>query len=196
MSSTAPPTRHIGFLLIPGFALMSAASAVEPLRAANLLSQRSCYRMTFLTSEGGLARSSVSEGGFQTRPMAEVTPDFDVLFVLAGGDPMAFRDPQVLAWLRRLDRAGTALGGISGGAAILAAAGVMAGRRFTAHWLHLDALRDTYPDAMIERRLFVTDRDRQTCAGGMAPLDMMHAMIATDHGIALARSVSDWLIHT
>ncbi|MFN3527398.1 MAG: GlxA family transcriptional regulator, partial [Paracoccus sp. (in: a-proteobacteria)] len=40
------------------------------------------------------------------------------------------------------------------------------------------------------------DRDRQTCAGGIAALDMMCAMIARDHGAAFARQVADWFIHT
>ena len=128
--------------------------------------------------------------------MQQAQTDFDLLFVLAGGDPMTYRNSHVLSWLRRMSRTGMSLGGISGGAAILAAAGLMSHCRFTAHWLHLEALRDTYPDAMVERRLFVIDRDRYTCAGGMAPLDMMHALITADHGIELARSVSEWLIHT
>lgn len=89
-----------------------------------------------------------------------------------------------------------ALGGISGGAVILAAAGVMTARRFTIHWQHLDAARETWPDALIERKLFVIDRDRFTCAGGTAALDMMHVLIASAHGAELVRAVSDWLIHT
>lgn len=189
------PTARYGFLLLPDYALMSTASAVEPLRAANLISGRRLYEMRFLSIAGGWARSSV-EGGFQTTPIAEAGEDFDILFVVAGGDPMTQRDPQVLAFLRRLARRGVKLGGISGGAAILAAAGVMASRRYTIHWQHLDAMRETWPDALIERRLFVIDRDRFTCAGGSAPLDMMHALIAAQHGSALARAVSDWFIHT
>ncbi|WP_287884705.1 GlxA family transcriptional regulator [Paracoccus sp. (in: a-proteobacteria)] len=187
--------RRYGFLLLPDYALMSAASAVEPLRAANLLSGRPLYDLQFVSIEGGFMPSSVA-GGFETIALAEADENLDILFVVAGGDPLAQRDPRVLAFVRRLARRGVALGGISGGAAILAAAGVMAARRFTIHWQHLDAMRETWPDALIERRLFVIDRDRFTCAGGMAPLDMMHALIASAHGAALARAVSDWFIHT
>lgn len=184
-----------GFLLMPDYALMSAASATEPLRAANLLSARPLYDLQFLSVEGGWMRSSV-EGAFLTRSIGEAGEDFDILFVVAGGDPMSQRDGRALAFLRRLSRRGVSLGGISGGAAILAAAGLLRSRRFTIHWQHIDAMRETYPGALIERRLFVIDRDRFTCAGGMAPLDMMHALIAAQHGSELARSVSDWFIHT
>ncbi|SIT07891.1 GlxA family transcriptional regulator [Paracoccus saliphilus] len=188
------PARY-GFLLLPDYALMSTASAIEPLRAANLLSGRVLYDLRFLSVHGGWMQSS-GAGAFHTVPVADATEEFDILFVVAGGDPLAQRDERVFAILRRLARHGVSLGGISGGAAILAAAGVMTARRFTIHWQHIDAMRETYPDALIERRLFVIDRDRFTCAGGMAPLDMMHALIAADHGSALARSVSDWFIHT
>ncbi|WP_238719679.1 GlxA family transcriptional regulator [Nitratireductor alexandrii] len=189
-------TRRYGFLLVDGYALMSAASAVEPLRAANLLSERPLYDMRFVSAAGGWTRSSALSGAFETEPVADCGTDFDILFVVAGGDPLAFRDDRLFAWLRRLARSGVPLGGISGGAAILAAAGVMTARRFTLHWQHIDALRAMHPEALVERRLFVIDRDRFTCAGGMAPLDMAHALIAKEHGVALARAVSDWFIHT
>lgn len=188
------PLRY-GFLLIEDYALMSTAAAVEPLRAANLLSERQLYELRFVSASGGWMRSSVL-GAFDTEPVSEAGSDFDILFVVAGGNPLAYRDNSVLGWLRHLARSGIPLGGISGGAAILAAANVMLSRRFTIHWQHIDAMREMYPEALIERRLFVIDRDRVTCAGGMAPLDMAHALIASEHGVTLARAVSDWFIHT
>lgn len=194
-ASDSRRTARYGFLLLQDYALMSTASAIEPLRAANLLSGQSLYELQFLSLEGGWMRSS-GAGAFETQPIASAGEAFDIVFVVAGGDPLSQRNERVLGFIRRLARRGVPLGGISGGAAILAAAGVMASRRFTIHWQHIDATRETYPDALIERRLFVIDRDRFTCAGGMAPLDMMHALIAADHGLALARSVSDWFIHT
>ena len=72
----------------------------------------------------------------------------------------------------------------------------MQDRRHTIHWMHLDELRAIYPDANVERRLYVIDRDRFTCAGGTAPLDMMCAIITKHHGADLARAVSNWFIHT
>ncbi len=195
MPQSQPPTRRIGFLFLPGFALMSAAAAVEPLRAANLLSGRHLYDPVFLSAEGGWVRSSVL-GAFETVPFAELAAPLDLLFVVAGGNPFAPADRRILAGLARIARAGTPLGGISGGSAILAAAGLMADRRYTIHWMHVDEMRERHPEAMIERRLFVIDRDRYTCAGGMAPIDMMHAMIAAEHGVTLAHAVSEWFIHT
>lgn len=186
---------RVGFLLLDGYALMSIAAAVEPLRAANLLSERELYAMRFISCAGTSAHASVGSF-FETVAIAEAGLEFDIVFVVAGGNPFEIRDPAMDAWLRRLDRAGVRLGGISGGAAILAAAGLLAQRRFTVHWLHYDALLERVPDAMMERRIFVIDRDRYTCAGGVAPLDMMYNLIAADHGATFAHEVSDWFIHT
>lgn len=196
MSAENPSkVRRVGFLLTPGYPLLSAAAAVEPLRAANLLSGQTLFQIQFLSADGGFLRSS-AHGGFETVALFEPLGTLDLLFVVSGGDPFAFDDRRVLNRLNQIARQGTILGGISGGSVILAAAGLMSNRRFTVHWMHIGQMRELYPDAMLERRLFVIDRDRYTCAGGMAPLDMMHAIIAKQHGSELARSVSDWFIHT
>ncbi|MEL7528175.1 MAG: GlxA family transcriptional regulator [Pseudomonadota bacterium] len=192
---TAGAEKTVGFVLIDGFALMSATSAIEPLRAANLLSGRRLYH-TRLFSEGGGWIASSCGGAFETEPMANAATDLDVLFVIAGGDPLAQAGSTLFSHLRALNVRGVPLGGISGGAVYLAKAGVMENRRFTVHWEYFEALQALNDRFLMERRLFVIDRDRYTCAGGVAPLDMMHAIIRSDHGAELARSVSDWFIHT
>ncbi|MGH1478642.1 MAG: GlxA family transcriptional regulator [Geminicoccales bacterium] len=185
----------VGLFLIDGFALMSYASVVEPLRAANLLNPSIMYNVINVPARGEAARSSF---GVQVEASGKVglDLDFDLLLVIAGGDPTTFRDQKVFNWLRRLDRMGVRLGGVSGGPVILAAAGLLEGRRITVHWEHADALAELAPDLMIERTLYVVDRDRVTCAGGTAPLDLMHALMAEHHGPDFARRVSDWFMHT
>ncbi len=185
---------RIGVLPIPGFALMSYACVVEPLRSANLLSGEELYRLTHF-STGGMVMSSGAALIDATMPVGK-TPELDYLFVVAGGDPASFEDSGVFAWLGRMGRLGTVLGGVSGGPVILAKAGLMSGRRMTVHWEHVPALEEVSPGLLLERSLYVIDRDRVTCAGGTAPLDLMHALIAADHGSTFARRVSDWFLHT
>ncbi|MDO6456573.1 GlxA family transcriptional regulator [Celeribacter halophilus] len=187
--------RRIAFLLLDGYALLSTASALEPLRAANLFSPTLRYDITLLSASGTEARSSVG-ASFQTRPFQDAMPLYDVLFVVAGGTPARITDPALFAWLRQADRNGVALGGISGGAVVLAKAGLLENRRFTVHWHHYDDFETLPGDWLLERKLFVIDRDRYTCAGGSAPLDMMHAIIARDHGTGFAQKISDWFIQT
>lgn len=186
---------RVGFLLIDGFALMSYSAAFEPLRAANLLAGRQLYDVRHLPAQGGLATSS---GGAQVPASAHIGEqvDFDLILVVAGGNPVAFRNARVLRWLRHLASRGVLIGGVSGGPVILARAGIMQGRRMTVHWEHAIALTDISPDLLVERSLYVIDRDRITCAGGIAPLDMMHALIVEHHGEAFATRVSDWFVHT
>jgi transcriptional regulator GlxA family with amidase domain len=188
-------TQVIGLLLIPDFALMSYACVVEPLRAANLMAGREIYRWIHVSSR----EKSVTSSCGATVPCAATIRDvgkLDLLLVCAGGEPAAFNDAGTLAWLRRMAVSGTRVGGVSGGPFILAKAGIMDGIRMTIHWRHAPAVREAYPKILLTRSLFVIDRNRLTCAGGTAPLDMMHALIAERHGVELARKVSDWFLHT
>ncbi len=190
-----PTPYRVGFLLIPGFALMSYASAIEPLRAANLLSAKPLFDWTHISADSKPVNASSGaaipcDGGLYP------TPDLDLLLVCAGGNPAAFADSRVFAMLRRLDARGTSIGGVSGGPYILARARLMKDRHMTIHWEHAAALAEEFPDLMLSRALYIVDRDRLTCAGGVAPLDMMHALIAERHGNSFATQVSDWFLHT
>jgi transcriptional regulator GlxA family with amidase domain len=102
----------------------------------------------------------------------------------------------VFARLRQLDRAGTTIGGVSGGPYLLARAGLLAGHCATVHWEHAQALRDEFPDLVLVPSLYVIDRQRLTCAGGTAALDMALALIASDCGQKLAWQVGEWFIRT
>ena len=186
---------RIGLLLVDDFAMMSYASTVEPMRAANLLSGLDLYEINHLC---GNDLSAISSGGivFNANMKLKDANDLDILFVIAGGNPSAVLNPEIFTTLRRLATRGVTLGGVSAGPYILALAGVMKDRRMTVHWEHAPSLIERMPELLVARSLYVMDRDRITCAGGTAPLDMMHAMITNHHGAQFARDVSDWFMHT
>ena len=154
---------RVGVYPAPGFALMSYACTVEPLRAANLLSGKTLYEVVHFAA--GAAQSSGAAAVEAAHRIGEAVP-LDLLLVVAGGDPFAAETRDVRAWLQRMARVGTRIGGVSGGSVILAVAGLMAGRRMTVHWEHAAELAERFPDLMIERRLYVIDRDRVTAAAG------------------------------
>lgn len=193
-NSNNPPFR-IGFLLVDGFALMSYAAAIEPLRAANQLTEKPLYEISNIAVSGECAVSS-SGASIEANTRIGERTNFDLVLVVAGGDPAKFSHAPSLQWLRHLATIGVPLGGVSGGPVILAMAGLMKGRRMTVHWEHAETLSLAMPDLMIERSLYVMDRDRITCAGGIAPLDMMHALLTEHHGAKLPVQVSDWFMHT
>ena len=182
-------------VLVDGFSLMSYSSAIEPLRAANLLSGRELYRVRNLPIFGARSLSSTGAVIPATGHIGEQV-DFDLVLLIASGNPFTFDDVNALSWLRHLARRDVIIGGVSGGPVILAKAGIMRGKRMTVHWEHRGALVERYPYLKLEHALYVVDKDRLTCAGGTAPLDMMHALISSHHGSDFARSVSDWYLHT
>ncbi len=193
--ASARDTRRIGFLLIDGFAMMSFASAIEPLRAANVLAGRALYDWVTI----GVDRHDVTAStGFAVRAhhLVGADIDLDTIFVCAGGNPASFAKEATLQWLRRLARRGTRVGGVSGGPFILARAGLLEGYRCTIHWEHVPAFAETFPDLNVRHSLYEIDRDRLTCAGGVAALDMMHAMISEQHGRGLADEIGEWFLQT
>jgi transcriptional regulator GlxA family with amidase domain len=187
--------QSVGFLLVPGFALMSYAAAVEPLRAANLISGHTLYDWWHATPGG---KPVIASNGVAILPDVSVGTErsADMLFVCAGGNPATFNDRFVFAWLRRLARRGVTIGGISGGPYILARAGLLDGRKATLHWEHQPAFSEAFPHVTVEPSLFAIDGDRITCSGGISALDMMVALIERDHGHQLAAAVGDWFLHT
>lgn len=172
---------------------MSYAPVIEPFRAANRLSRQDHYSWRHYSVTGGQAFAST---GTSLSVDAAVTDldELDILFVCAGGNPALFDHARTLEALRRASRFGARLAGISGGPFILARAGLLDGYRCTIHWEHEDAFAETFPRALLERGLFVIDRDKMTCAGGLAGLDLATQLIADAQGARLSRMVSDWYI--
>jgi transcriptional regulator GlxA family with amidase domain len=186
------PTR-LGYLLIDGFALMSYAPVIEPFRAANRLSGDEHYVWCHYSVDGSPAQASNGIALAVDGSVADIN-ELDVLFICAGGNPALFENSDTFARLRRAARFGVQLAGVSGGPFILARAGLLDGYRCTVHWEHEAAFLESFTAPQLERDLFVIDRDRITCAGGLAGLDLAAAMISQNLGPALARKVSDWFI--
>ena len=121
---------------------------------------------------------------------------FDLVLIFGGFHSEEYKNAEVFSWLRRLGQSGVVIGGISGGPLIMAAAGILAGRRCTVHWEHMARFEALYPRIAVEKAIYVIDRDRITCAGGVAPLDLLNAIIGEHRGHEFACRVSDWFLHT
>ena len=180
---------------LDGFALMSYASFVEPLRAANLLSKKNLYEVVNAYSRNRLVRSSVGLTVECELHYSEIK-EFDLFLIVAGGSPESFADKKLFAWISKQAQHGKTLGGVSGGPIVLVKAGVMANKRMTIHWEHAESISAITDTVLLERSLYVIDRERMTCAGGTAPMDMVLALIKMQHGQVFAQYVSDWFLHT
>jgi transcriptional regulator GlxA family with amidase domain len=187
------PTQTLAVLLVEGFALMSYASIIEPYRAANALAERQLYRWLHVSIDGRPVRASngtviAPDQGLKEKLVC------DTLFVIAGGNPAGFSDAKTLTWLRRQAARNITLAGVSGGPFILAKAGLLNDHRMTIHWDHWPAFVEAFPLLQVESSLYVIDRKRVTCAGGIAGLDLTVELIEREQGHALASQVSEWLI--
>ena len=189
------PMIVVGFILLPSFPLLSYASAVEPLRAANLLSGTALYEWWHASPDGAPVAASNGVVVMPDARLGDAALAADRVFACAGGNPSDFHDAEVFAWLRRAARHGTAVGGISGGPYVLANAGLLEARRCTVHWEHVPAFAERFPTLDVVRSLFEIDRGTITCSGGTAALDLMLHFVAEDHGAVLAAEVGDWFLH-
>jgi AraC family transcriptional regulator, glycine betaine-responsive activator len=188
--------QRIGFVLLPNFALMSYASAIEPLRAANMLAGVPLYEIVAYSATGEPVRSSAGVS-VECRDIQSVEAPLHTLFVCAGGKPSDWVNIQAIQRvLQRASRMGVRIGGISSGAYVLASAGLLDDRDFTIHWEHAPALAEIFPQLKPRQARYVIDGNRITCAGGVAPLEMMCAMIGERMGAEFARRVSDWYLHS
>ncbi|MEU9116045.1 helix-turn-helix domain-containing protein [Streptomyces sp. NPDC048483] len=119
----------------------------------------------------------------------------DTLIVPNRPDTDVPRRPAVLDAIRRAHDRGARLVGFCSGAFTLAEAGVLDGRRATAHWQWADSFRDRFPSVRLEPDvLFVDDGDILTAAGSAAALDLGLHLVRRDHGAEVANSVSRRLV--
>lgn len=193
--SVGPEVRTLGLLLIDGFALMSYASVIEPYRAANVLAGRELYRWVHISVDGQPARASNGATIIADQRVGGAA-EWDSLFVFAGGDPVRAAHPATLAWLRQVALAGKMIIGVSAAPWVLARAGLLDGYRATIHWEHWPAFVEAFPAITPVPGLYVIDRLRVTCAGGMAGMDLAVELIEREQGHQLSARISDWFIQS
>lgn len=189
LSQRIPPSRHVGVLLFERFSNHCLANAVEPLRAANGFAGRTLYDWSFLSVDG---RRVTSSSGLPVEPQGPVArhPGGDLLLVMPS---YGFRDhanPSTLRALRSAAARFGALVGMDTGAWLLAAAGLLSGRRATIHWDERTAMAERFPEVEVVDARFVIDGDRITCGGVTTAFDLMLALIEAQHGPMLRLEVS------
>ncbi|GIG61868.1 AraC family transcriptional regulator [Longispora fulva] len=125
----------------------------------------------------------------------DAAEEADTLIVPNRPDVEVPRRPAVLDAVRRAHARGARLIGFCSGAFTLAEAGVLDGRRATAHWQWAPAFRRRFPAVLLETDvLFVDDGDILTAAGSAAALDLGLHVVRRDHGAEVANAVSRRLV--
>ena len=103
--------------------------------------------------------------------------------------------PRLLAALRRAVRRGARVCSICSGVFVLAAAGLLDGRRATTHWRYVAALSERFPRVRVElNALYVDEGQILTSAGSAAGLDMLLHLVRRDFGPRIANQVAQRLV--
>ena len=180
------------FALADGFSMMSLSAAIEPLRAANRHVGREAFRWR-LYGLGGRPVSASSGIEIAVDGPLDRIGDADCLFVCTGMVPEPDPSRSWHAAMRSANRRGIALGALSTGAFLLARAGLLDGYRCTIHWEALPAFQAAFPGIACTQSVYEIDRNRYTCSGGVAAMDMMLHIVAGRLGTAAAAAVANQL---
>jgi transcriptional regulator GlxA family with amidase domain len=185
---------QIDFVLVPNFSMMAFTSAVEPLRSANRMAGRTLYQWRILSRDGDPVAASNGIEVVTSGSIASVERS-KVALLVSGIDVQLYEDERIFAFMRRMARQGAVIGALCTGSHLLARAGLLDNRRCTIHWENFDGFVEEFPDIEVSSDIYEIDRDRVTCSGGTAALDMMLHLIGRQHGQTIANDVSEQFIH-
>jgi AraC family transcriptional regulator, glycine betaine-responsive activator len=192
---TADVTRRFrfGFLTLPSYSMIALTCAVEPLRMANRICKRDAYAWAIASLDG---KPVAASNGLALSPtvLLDAVGDVDAIFVCGGIDVQRAVSPKLLTALRKLAQSRVDLGALCTGGYALAKAGLLDRYRAAIHWENMSALREEFPRVDFTDALFAIDRDRFTCSGGVAPLDLMLNLIKVHLGGDVAPLISEQFI--
>ena len=185
---------NIDVLVLPDVSLLSLASTIEPLRAANRVAGRTLFRRRLLSPDG---RAVITSGGMTIPVEAAFSADDprDALVVVAAFNVPTHANRPLLAALRRVARRGIEIGGVESGSLVLAMAGLLNGRSATTHWEDLEEFAERFPEIDVRADRYVIDGGRFTTGGASPALDMMLHLIRARHGHALALDVASVFVY-
>jgi transcriptional regulator GlxA family with amidase domain len=168
--------------------LYEGLTALDAIGPYEVLSRVPGARVEFVGAElGPVTTDNGMLGLLVSRTLAEV-PSPDVVLVPGGpGDVVGRAGARVLEWLRAADTTSTWTTSVCTGSLILAAAGLLEGRRATSHWLALEELRQLGAVPVEERVVF--EGKLVTAAGVSAGIDMALELVARIAGERVAQAV-------
>ena len=186
MEQVAAP-RQVAILLYPGVQSLDVTGPLEVLAgAARLISAGGRadrgYELRTLSRDGAPLRTS---SGLTITPdgsLADAGAEIDTLIVPGGsGSRRAARDGALLEWICAASSAARRTAGVCTGAFLLAAAGLLTGRRATTHWAAAQELARLHPEVLVDPEpIFVRDGSIWTSAGVTAGMDLALALVEED----------------
>lgn len=182
--------RRIGFVIYPGYSVM-ALTVASVFETVNLFSDVPEYEVHFVSVDGGMVRSS---SGLATQSEELGDQLFDTLIIGGSTDISSF-PAELIASIRNTAQQSRRTASICTGAFLLAEAGLLDGRHATTHWIHARDLQNRFPKVKVdEDKIFINDGPIWTSAGMTAGLDLALALVESDLGLDVAKSVARKLV--
>jgi transcriptional regulator GlxA family with amidase domain len=194
-------TRTIALLAVPGVQLLDVSGPLDVFAEANVQAGEAAYRPCVVACETRTIRSSSGVRLLADHVVGEAWDAAEwggIDTLLVAGSPRAAETrlaPAVGDWLRATAAGARRHGSVCSGAFLLAAAGLLDGRRVTTHWAVAEQLALAYPSVTVEAdALHVRDGRLRTAAGVTAGLDLALALVEEDLGREIAMKVAGQLV--
>jgi transcriptional regulator GlxA family with amidase domain len=193
-----PKSLTMALLAYDGFQLLDVTGPVAVFAAANHELKRNFYKVEVLSPAGG-AVASDSGLAVHTRAIARM-PDGQIdTLLIAGAEAAALRaviaNAAVRRWVPRRAVKARRVGSVCSGTFILAALGLINGRRVASHWEACNSLTVRYPGITVDpEALYVVDGKIWTSAGVTTGIDMALAMVEADCGADVANAIARRLV--
>ncbi len=182
--------KRVGVVVFPGFQILDLA-AVSVFEMVNVVTGRNTYEVTILSEPGGPV---VSSSGVSVLTHRFAEPGFDTVLV-AGDISIAAPTEGMIRFVCRAAAASRRIASICTGAFVLAAAGLLNGRRATTHWASARQLQRRYPAIKVEDDcIFITDKNVWTSAGMTACIDLALALVEADLGFEVSKAVAQNMV--
>lgn len=191
-SAKSSPT--VVFVTFPNAKLLDVSGPMQVFTDAKRVGGKE-YDVHLLSSEGGYQPTDTAVP-LQTNAMDQWGDDsIDTLLIAGGlGARAAAEEPRMLSGVQKLAGQSSRIGSVCTGAYILAAAGLLDGRRAVTHWVFCQDLAEKHPDVSVEPdRIFIKDKV-WTSAGVTTGIDMALAMVAEDSGRTVALDLARSLV--
>jgi transcriptional regulator GlxA family with amidase domain len=161
----------LGFVLIPGFSLLTLSSAIDAFRLANDQSRVPVFSYKTISIRG---KSVSSNDGITVTVDADISDceGLDIIFLISSLNVVEFYDQEFVRWLRGKARLGIAIAPLGSATVLAARAGILDGFRCSTHWQLYEQFLERFPKVNLTRDLYCIDRTRLTCAGGLSALDL------------------------
>jgi len=184
----------VTLLVLPDSSMMSLASALDSMRAANRIAGRSLFEWQLTTLNGKPSRLTCD---LPVNPDVRLQPDTsgDILIVISSFNQQQHAGPAHLKLIKRISRNFAAVGGIEAGSWILARCGLLDNRSATTHWEDLEEFRIHFPQIRLKPDRFVIDGPVFTTGGASPTFDLMLHLIQRRYGYPLAMEVSSVFIY-